>query len=370
MRGPLLGIGLVVAGLGLSGAAWPDGPEAAANALRSGAWEEAEAAYRDALEDGGCDAADDAFCSAARRGLAETLRLTGRSPEALEVLRAAPNADAPGLRLDRARILLTGIGDGEAAASLLRAVLADPDPATLSEVVAASSRLGRLELRLGLRESGLDRLDRVLDAYNTAPESAFTARGLVAVGSAAARLGFDSPGLFRDALRVFDSAAALDPDDPEPHLAAGELLLSKFNSSEALDSFRRVLERNPHHPEALFGLARLPLAARPALPEGAPAPPDPLATLLEVNPVHPGARALEVQRLLEAGKLEEAGERVRDAARALPSSPEVLAARGALHFVAGDPEALGEIETAFVAGWPGDPAFHLGIAGAAERQRL
>ena len=367
----------VVAGLGIArpaspSSSWPPGPEAAAAALRAGAWEEAGAAYRDALADGRCDGRDrgaDAECSAARRGLAETLRLTGRASEALEVLAAAPDPDAPALRLDRARIHI-GIGEGETAAHLLRALLDAPDEATLSEAVEAASRLGRLELRLGRRTSGLDRLDRVLDAYNTAPESAFTPRGLVAVGAAAARLGFESPGLFRDALRVFDAAAAREPDFPEPHLAAGELLLSKFNSAEALDSFRAVLERNPRHPDALFGLARLPPGARPALPEGAPPLPDPLERLLEANPVHPGARALEVQRLLEAGKQEAAEERARDAAGLLPSSPEILTALAAVHFVAGDRAALAGAEAAFAAAWPGDPAFHLGIAEAAERQRL
>ena len=351
--------------------AWPGGPEAAATALRAGKWDEAEAAYRDALADGRCAIAaalDDAFCSDARRGLAETLRLTGRTAEALDVLRAGPDPEAPPILLDRARIHI-GIGEGRAGAELLRKILAAADAASLSEAVEAASRLGRLELRLGERESGLDRLDRVLDAYNTAPESAFTPRGLVAVGAAAARLGFDSPGLFRDALRVFDAAAARDPDDPEPRLAAGELLLSKFNSADAHDSFGAVLERNPQHPDALFGLARLPAAARPALPEGVP-PPDPLETLLEVNPVHPRARALEVQRLLEAGRHEEAADRARDAAQSLPSSPEILTALGAVHFVAADRPALAETEAAFAAAWPGDPAFHLGIAEAAERQRL
>ncbi len=372
MNGLARGIGLIVAGLGLSGAAWPGGPAAAATALRAGAWEEAESAYREALAAGRCEQTgppDGAACTATRRGLAETLRLTGRAAEALDVLRAAPDPDAAPILLDRARIHI-GIGEGRAGAELLRKILAAADAASLSGAVEAASRLGRLELRLGERESGLDRLDRVLDAYNTAPESAFTSRGLVAVGAAAARLGFDSPGLFRDALRVFDAAAARDPDDPEPHLAAGELLLSKFNSADAHDSFRAVLERNPQHPDALFGLARLPAAARPALPEGVPPPADPLETLLEVNPLHPRARALEVQRLLEAGRHEEAADRARDAAQSLSSSPEILTALGAVHFVAADRPALAETEAAFAAAWPGDPAFHLGIAEAAERQRL
>ncbi len=364
-------------GFGLSGpsaaSGWPEGPEAAAAALRSGDWEAAEREYRGFVEGPGCarDAAAGESCIAARRGLAETLRLTGRYADAVEVLEAEAASSSPGVLLDRARIHLE-VGEAGAASGLLRRLLVAPGPGSLSETVEAASLLGRLELRLGERESGLARLDGVLDAYNTAPVAAFTPRGLVAVGTAAATLGFQSSGLFRDALRVFDDAAALDPDDPAPRIAAGELLLSKFNSAEALESFQAVLSGNPRHPEALFGVARIPAAMRgPQIPGAAPdGAGGPLERALEANPVHPPARALEIHRLLEAGRLEEARARAEDAAEALPKASEVLVALGAVRFVGDDQDALRDIEARFVAAWPGDPAFHIGMAEAAERQRL
>lgn len=366
-----LGVGAASAG------AWPDGPEAAAAALRSGDWATAEAEYRAFLDREDCDEPRTARgrCAAARRGLGETLRLTGRYRQALTALtEPAGAASTPAVLLDRARVRLE-VGEGREAAALLRELLADEASLSLSEAVAAASQLGRLELRLGEREAGLARLDGVIEAYNRVPAGVFSSRGLVAVGRAAAALGYQSSGLFRDALRVFDDAAALDLDDPAPHLAAGDLLLSKFNSAEAQNSFDAVLSRNPNHPAALLGLARLPPSVRrapvPGDPGGSgPAPRDPLERALAVNPVQPAARSLEIHRLLEAGRHEEARSRAEDAAEALPAAPEILAALGAVHFVTGEPEALSGAERRFAAAWPGDPAFHTGLAEAAERQRL
>lgn len=346
---------------------WPGGPEAGAAALRAGRYEEAESAYRRDLRVPG-----------ARRGLAETLRLTGRYREALEVL-AAGETTAERL-LDRARIHRE-IGEDAAARALLVRLLpsssalsaearagstADaPGSAPPGLVLRAEVLLADLELAAGERDTALSRLDRVVGRYNRAPPNAFDARALTAVGVAATRLGFDSSGLFRDALRVFDEAALLDPADPAPHLAAGGLLAAKFNNTEAARSFSAVLERNPRHPEALLGLARV---ARVGHGGASGNREDPLQRALGVNQHHPGAVALRVRQLLEAERIPEAREAARAALAALPDAPELLAALGAVQFLDDDP-GVGETEARFRAARPGDPGFDVGLAEAAERQR-
>ena len=187
-------------------------------------------------------------------------------------------------------------------------------------------------------------------------------------GRAAAALGFQSPGLFRDALRVFDEAALLDPGDPRPPLLAAELLLDKFNTAEAVESLTAVLRNNPRHPHGLFLTARLQDRPAAALADGGE-PTDALAQALAVNPHHPPARALEVQRLLEQDRHEEAERRAAAAVEALPDAPETLAALAAVRLLTGQDPELFELEARFRHDWAGDPLLDLTLASAAERRR-
>ena len=335
---------------------WPGGPDTAAAALRGGRYDEAEAAYRAALSEPG-----------ARRGLAETLRLTGRYREALDVLEEGAETGLPPEWLARAEIHLE-IGEGEAAENLLRQHVERVGPASEGNSLEAETLLGLLELRRGRRQPGLARLDGVIDAYNTLPGAVFRARELAAVGKAAAALGFQSPGLFRDALRVFDEAAVLDPGDPLPRLLAAELLLDKFNTAEAAESITAVLRNNPRHPRGLFLTARLQDRPVAALDDGGE-PIDALADALAVNPNFPPARALEVQRLLEQDRHEEAERRAVAAADTLPDAPETLAALAAVRLLAGENSELFELEARYRYQWAGDPLLDLALASAAQRRR-
>ena len=328
----------------------------AAAALRAGSYEEAEGAYRAALAEPG-----------ARLGLAETLRLTGRYREALEVLERGAGTGSPSELLARAEIHLE-IGEGETAENLLRQHIERVGPASDGNSLEAETLLGLLELRRGKRQAGLARLGGVIDAYNTLPGGVFRARELAAAGRAAAALGFQSPGLFRDALRVFDEAAVLDPGDPLPHLLAAELLLDKFNTAEAAESITTVLRNNPNHPQGLFLAARLQDRPAAALADGGE-PTDALAQSLAVNPDYPPARALEVQRLLEQDRHQEAERRAASAVGALPDAPETLAALAAVRLLGGEDPELFELEARYLDNWPGDPLLDLALASAAERRR-
>ncbi len=335
---------------------WPGGPDIAAAALRGGSYEEAEDAYRAALAEPG-----------ARLGLAETLRLTGRYREALDALERGAEEGPPPELLARAEIHLE-IGEAEAAEKLLRQHLERVGSASDGSSLEAETLLGLLELRRGKREAGITRLDGVIDAYNTLPGGVLRARELAAVGRAAAALGFQSPGLFRDALRVFDEAALLDPGDPLPSLLAAELLLDKFNTAEAAESITAVLRNNPRHPRGLFLTARLQDRPAAALADGGE-PVDALAQALAVNPSFPPARALEIQRLLEQDRHEEAERRAVAAVEALPDAPETLAALAAVRLLGGDEPELFELEAAYLHNWAGDPLLELALASAAERRR-
>ncbi len=344
--------------------AWPGGPAAAAAALRSGNYDEAEAAYRASLAEPG-----------ARLGLAETLRLTGRYREALGMLEAGTPSEPPSVAtlLARAEIHLE-IGEAADAEALLRRILEDEGSGGGGISgggkieVRAETALALLELRRGEQKAGLARLDRVIDIYNGSPGVPFSARELVAVGQAAAALGFQNSGLFRDALRVFDTAVRLDPGDPLPLLLASELLLDKYNTAEAVESIGAVLRDNPRHPWALLLMARVQQRQGGSLSaDGVLA--DPLAESLEANPKFPPARALEVHRLLEQERRSEAESRAVAAVEALPASPDTIAALAAVRFLANDDAALAALEGRYQEDWAGDPLLDLALASAAERRR-
>jgi tetratricopeptide (TPR) repeat protein len=336
-------------------ASWPGGPAVAAAALRAGRYEEAETAYRDALPE-----------ASARLGLAETLRLTGRYREALALLEAEGTAGRSPALLRRAEIHLE-IGEAQEAERLLRREVDGERSRTGGSHVEAETLLALVEVRRGRRSEGFARLDRVIDAYNRSAGASWTARELSAVGRAAAALGFQSPGLFRDALRVFDDAALLDPGDPLPHLLAGELLLDKFNTAEAAESVSAVLSNNGKHPRALFLTARI--QERQGIPATTEGQTDALAEALAANPNHPSARALEVHRLLEQERHEDAERRALEAVEALPDAPEAIAALAAVHFLGGDESGLAALETRYERNWAGDPYLDLALGSAAERRR-
>ncbi len=307
-----------------------------AEALAAGNYEEAEAGFRERLPD-----ADAAL------GLAETLRLTGRYDEALDAL-------GPGAPLMRARIHIE-IGEDAEALELLRAV---PGEVFSAARLEAETAIAGIEARRGANPR--ERLEAALREHERAPPEARTAAGLVAAGQALVRLGYLGSGLVREALQLFDQAAALAPGDRLPRLLAAELLADKGNLSEAEREFRAVLDRNPRDPRALLGIARL---------RGAAASGDPLDAALAVNPRHPEARALRIVRLLEEDDAEAALEASAALLADLPRSPAALEARAGALFLSGDLAGAAAVEERFRTAFPGDPRLDLGVGAAAERTR-
>lgn len=125
--------------------------------------------------------------------------------------------------------------------------LNEPDiGATLADALA--------ELNRGERENAFARLRTLIDYYNNSAE--LSAEELVIIATAAQHLGVVEPQLYKDAVRVFDEAIASDPNNIDARIALGNLLLEKYNSTEAVLAFREALAIDPEHPGALLGLAR------------------------------------------------------------------------------------------------------------------
>ncbi|HEX9107186.1 MAG TPA: tetratricopeptide repeat protein, partial [Longimicrobiales bacterium] len=283
--------------------------------LRAGRYAEAIALARNAPGGGG---------GAAARTLVRALAETGSYPEAESAARAAA-ATSPDLLVDLGQVLAAR-GERAAADSAFVLALAR---APGSRLVARLER-ARLQWQRGAKDSAR----AAFRAVHAAAASAADARSLVAAGDAARFLGSEDPGLFKDALRLYDRAAALDGTDPLPRLRAGELFLEKYNGEDAQQSFREVLGRNPRQPDALVGMARvLEFDARPGAAQSA-------RQALATNPRHVGAHLLLARLALENEDYAAAEKEVSEALAVNVASLEALAVLGATRYLHGDPLGL------------------------------
>jgi cellulose synthase operon protein C len=254
--------------------------------------------------------------------------------------------------------LLRTLGRREAAEALFdRGASAGSEDAVVARVNQAVVRWER-----GAREEALAGFDAFIDLYNSG--RARTADELTAVATAVRHLGVRDPLLFRDAVRAYEEAGALDRRHAPSRLAAGELFLEKYNSTDAAELFREVLEVNPRHPRALLGLAR----AREF--DGSPEALAFADSSLAVNPNAPDARAFRARLLLGLERHDSAAAEARRALEVNPSHVDALAMLGAAALLEGDRRGYEEARRRALAVDPASAAFDLAVAQmTAQRHR-
>ena len=133
-------------------------------------------------------------------------------------------------------------------------------------IITQFSNAERL-IQRGRRDEARRGYAALIATYNRG--GSFSTPQLTAMGTAAERLSMWEPDFSRDALRLYDEAASIDPADPEPRLRAAALLLSRYNGAEAARSYADIRRRFPRNARALLGVAEV----RRFLGEG-----DPVAT--------------------------------------------------------------------------------------------
>lgn len=149
--------------------------------------------------------------------------------------------------------------------------------------------------------------DGLYDAYEAS--QAKTAADLLAVAQAALARG--TTGAFQDANDVLGEAEEKAPPKEGTWagdrvlLRRGHMFLEKYATDEALETFGLLLERDPWHPDALTGSARvyadsLQFAAASRFAEEA----------LQVNPRNPDAHAVLARVALVEGRRDEARKRI------------------------------------------------------------
>ena len=260
----------------------------------------------------------------AKRGLLRTLMEVGRYRDAEEQgRRLMAGADSIDLVATVGEALERQGKLSEAEALYRRATTG------ASDSLVARFNLGRLSWDRGLHTEAMATFDRFIDYYNNT-SSRLTSEELTAVGGALRYLGRRDPQLYRDALKALDEASAADSGNLTARVRVGELFLEKYNSGDARESFLGVLRRNPHHPDALVGLARqLQFDGQPGVAEQ-------VSKALASNPNHVGARVMQASLHLDAERYQDA---IAEANRALAvdsSSIHAMAVLAAIHHLSGD----------------------------------
>ncbi len=207
-----------------------------------------------------------------------------------------------------------------------RGALAAYAEADGTEPASAVAEARLLEL-LGEREAARDRL-RSLTASVAATQDGVG--GLVALGDAYRALAVTDPALYREALRRYEEAARLDPDDPVPLVALGDLLLDRYNNAEALQAYRNALELDGDYVPALFGIARSQQF------DYSPAVAGTLDRCLELDPGFLPARRLQARLDIDSEHRAAAEQQLERVFQGNPVDPEALALLAALRFLDGD----------------------------------
>ena len=261
---------------------------------------------------------------------AETLRSQmdrGEYSDAIERANAALS-EQPG-RGDLLIVLgeaLFTVGQFDAA----RNVFEDANRRSADGDIEAMVNLGLLARYQGNNEEAEAWFKRALARYNLQPSMPSAA--LTAAARAAESLGDKDSVHYHDAVRVYGEAAAADPDNASARVALGDLLLARYNNTEALETFREALKIDPTNAPARLGLAR-----SEHFDHGG----DTMATLLaslESNPNYVAARTFLAQLLIESEQYEQAEQEAERALAVNPNALEALAVLAAVYHLEGNKE--------------------------------
>jgi len=333
------------------GAAGPKESVSAAEALRRGQ-------YGRALEAGRADLVEAPQSVSSLSILVRALMETGAHSEAEDTVRSfiAGSSRSGNASKILGDVLVVRGRRAEAEAAFSRAIAL-----RAADSLAAEASLGILLYERGLRAEATVRFERLIAAYNSG--RATSASDLIAVGRSCRYLGAANPSAFKDALKAFDEAAALDQTH-EARLRTGELFLEKFNGTEARSAFEAVLAENRSHPQALLGLAR----ARDF--DGERGVPDLIDAALKTDPNYVEARVYRSGLLLALEDFPAARVEADKALSVNPSSIEALSALAAAQYLTGDDAGFEATRTKAGTLFPSSGELLVTVAEAAVRNRL
>lgn len=296
----------------------------------------------------------------AQRYLVEAYSLTGRYDEAEAVARKATGSP-------NGKELWNALGEvlvqrGRRAAAESAFVRAGAERA--SDSLVAAVNLAVLHWDRGERDRATREFDHFIDVYNKSAGEALNSEELTAVARAVEYLGENDPQLFKDALKAYDKAIALDPFNADAKVRLGQLFLRKYNFDDAQRTFQSVLENNPLDPRALVG------AARRLEQDGQPGADSLLRASLNVNPEGVEARTMHAAMLVG---LEDYAGAQADIDRALKVNPideRALAIAAGIKYVTHDQAGYEALRKRALEANPRDAELYTTLSEMASQLRL
>ncbi len=167
-----------------------------------------------------------------------------------------------------------------------------------------------------------------------------------------------------EAVAAYRQAAALQPKDPEPHLAAGLLLEKQNQFSDAESEYKQALAIDPASSDAITGLANIYMHGR-RFPEAA-------AELRKLVTAHPELVADRIQlgRVLAADSRPDAAiAELETAAKLAPADVSVQRDLADLYTSAGKPEKAEAEYRALLTAHPDDAELHHELGQTLLRQK-
>jgi tetratricopeptide (TPR) repeat protein len=168
----------------------------------------------------------------------------------------------------------------------------------------------------------------------------------------------------QQALQAYGEAAALQPQDPEPHIAAGLLLERQSDWANAEKEYQQVQALDPQSVEALTGLANVYMRSK-RLPEAEAA----LRKLATLRPQDAGVHLQLGRMLAAAGKNDDAVAELQTGLKLTPNDSEAQRDLADVLVSAGKFDQAEPLFRSLLAAKAGDPDLHHSLGKALLKQR-
>jgi len=230
--------------------------------------------------------------------------------------------------------------------------------AAKSDIFESNLNLGILLARQGDKAEAARYLKAATQLTPTAHVEEGRARAWQSLGIV---LGDSDP---QQALAAFAQAAKLEPNNPEPHMSAGELLEKQNQLDDAAKEYETAMALDPKSIEPVVALSVV-YTKQQKYPQAEAM----LRKLLAADPQNEVVRT-QLGRILAAeGKNEEAAKELGGADGKVPDDPHAALELGTLYVKAGKYAEAEQMFRAAVAKMPQDPEAHFALGSALMQEK-